>query len=92
MLLRETRATTRADALQAQRWREWLLHERSELALNLSIQKRNYERCAGLVDPRKLVHLRRAIRSRERELRTIDDMIEALAQRFTDEAETLRRA
>jgi hypothetical protein len=91
MLLQETRATTDADAQQAKRWREWLLQERSESAAKLTKQKNHYERCAGLVDARKLTQFRRAIRSLEHEIRTIDDMIYALARRFTDETETLRR-
>jgi hypothetical protein len=39
MLLQDRRAATVADALQAERWRDWLVHERSELALELSKQK-----------------------------------------------------
>jgi hypothetical protein len=91
MLLQDKRATTRADGLQAQRWGKWLLQERSGLALKLSKQKKHYERYAGLVDARKLTHLRSAIRSLEHEIRTIDDMIDALAQRFTDEMQVLPR-
>ena len=50
MFLQATRVTIDEDAEQAKRWREWLLHERSELALKLAKQKNRYERCAGLVD------------------------------------------
>jgi hypothetical protein len=92
MLLLDRRATTLADALQAERWREWLLHERSESALKLSKHKNQYERCLTIVDTRRLIHLRRTIRSLEHEIRTIDDMIEALARRFTDEMHVLPRA
>ena len=92
MLLQETRVIGDADAEQAKRWPEWLLDERSELALRLAKQKNHYERCAGLVDARKLTYLRGAIRSLENEIRTIDDMIYAVARRFTDETATLRRA
>ena len=92
MLLQKTRVTSDADAQQAKRWREWLLQERSGLVLRLEKQKKHYERCSGLVDARKLTYLRGAIRKLENEIRTIDDMIYALARRFTDETETLRRA
>ncbi len=66
MFLQVTRVTSDADAEQAKRWREWLLHERSELALKLAKQKNHYERCAGLVDARKLTNLRGGIRSLEK--------------------------
>jgi len=66
MFLQVTSVTSDADAEQAKRWREWLLHERSELALKLAKQKNRYERCAGLVDARKLTNLRGAIRSLEK--------------------------
>jgi len=55
-----------AAAEQSKRWREWLLHERSELTLKLAKQKNHYERYAGLVDARKLTNLRSAIRSLEK--------------------------
>ena len=92
MLLQKTRVTSDADAQQAKRWREWLLQERSGLVLRLEKQKKHYERCSGLVDARKLTYLRGAIRKLENEIRTIDDMIYALARRFTDETEPMRRA
>jgi len=66
MFLQATRVTIDEDAEQAKRWREWLLHERSELALKLAKQKNRYERCAGLVDARELTNLRGAIRSLEK--------------------------
>jgi hypothetical protein len=91
MFVQDRRAITTADALQAECWRDWLAHERSESALKLSKHKKRYERYAGLVDPRKLRQLCGAMRSLEHELRTIDHMIEALARRFTDEMQVLPR-
>ncbi len=92
MFLQATRVTGDADAEQAKRWREWLLHERSELALKLAKQKNRYERCAGLVDAPQADQPSRRDPLPGKEIRTIDDMIYVLARRFTDETERLRRA
>ena len=86
VLLRDGQTATvaDADALQAESWREWLLHVRSQLALELSKQKSHYQRCAASVADRRLRYLRRSIRSIENEIRTIDYMLDALARRFPD--------
>ena len=84
VLLQDGQTATVADALQAERWREWLLHVRSQLALELSKHKSHYQRCAASVADRRLRYLRRSIRSTENEIRTIDYMLDALARRFPD--------
>ena len=84
MLLRDGQTAAVADALQAERWRQWLLGERSQLALGLSKQKSQYQRCAASVADRRLRYLRRSIRSIENEIRTIDYLLDALARRFPD--------
>ena len=50
MLLRDRHTATVADALQAERWRDWLVDERSRLALELSKQESQYQRCAALAE------------------------------------------
>jgi hypothetical protein len=67
-----------------------VVHERSQLALQLSKQNGQYQRCAASVDARRLRYLRHSIRSTENEIRTIDYMIDALARRFMGEISTLR--
>ena len=80
MLLQEMHADSAADALQAERWCEWLLSERSELALRLSKNKRHYDQCVASVGPRRLGCLCGAIRELEYEIRTIDRMNDALTR------------
>jgi hypothetical protein len=82
MLLQDRQIATVADALQAERWREWLRHERLERALELSKQQRHYQRRAAAVGAGRLRYLRGSIRSIGNEIRTIDYMIDALARRF----------
>jgi hypothetical protein len=90
MLRQDRRAATVADTMQAERWREWLLHERSELAVKLSKHQNQCEHCGEVAVRRPLP--RGTIRELERETRRIDYMIEGLARRFTDDMQTLRRA
>jgi len=78
MLLRDRQTATLADALQAERWHHWLLHERSALTIELSKQASHY--------------LRRSIRSTENEIKTIDRMIDSLTRRFPEAIPTLPRA
>jgi hypothetical protein len=92
MLLQDRRTATVADTLQAERWLEWLRHERSEKALELSNQQSQYQRCAASVADRRLRYLHRSIRSIEKEIRTIDYMIDSLARRFPDAISTPPRA
>jgi hypothetical protein len=83
MLRGDRQTVTVAEALQAERWRAWLLHERSELTVELSKQKSHYQRCAvDSLAPGRLRHLRFSIRSTENEIRAIDRMIDSLARRF----------
>jgi|KBSMisStandDraft_5_1062788.scaffolds.fasta_scaffold1295781_2 hypothetical protein len=90
MLLRDRQTATLADALQAERWHHWLLHERSALTIELSKQASHYQRCAASVSDRRLHYLRRSIRSTENEIKTIDRMIDSLTRRFPDVMSTLR--
>jgi hypothetical protein len=84
MLLQDRRTATAADALQAERWRDWFLQERSQLALELSKKKSQYQRCAASVAAHRLRCFRYPIRSTENEIRTVDYTLDALARRFPD--------
>ena len=90
MLLRDRQTAAVADALQAERWRDWLVDERSRLALELSKQESQYQRCAALVAARRGRYLRHSIRSLENEIRTVDYMLDALGRRFMAEIPTRR--
>jgi hypothetical protein len=81
-------AQTVADAAQAAYFRLRLLHERCDLAAMLAKHTKSLTRCMTERDMRPMSDIRRHIRTIERELQSIDRMVEALDDRFPDEAAT----
>ena len=81
-------AQTVADAAQAAYFRLRLLHERCDLAAMLAKHTKGLTRCMTERDMRPMSDIRRHIRTIERELQSIDRMVEALDDRFPDEAAT----
>ena len=92
MLLQDRRTAAVADALQAELWHHWLLHERSALTIELSKQASHYQRCAASVADRRRRYLWHSIRSIENEIKAIDRMIDSLTRRFPEAIPTLPRA
>jgi hypothetical protein len=92
MLTGHRQAGSAADALQAERWRDWLLQERSDLARELANRRVHLEQCAASASIGKLSHLRSVIREVENEIRGVDRMVDSLARRFPDAIATLQRA
>jgi hypothetical protein len=77
-----------ADAAQAAYFRLHLLQERRDLAAMLARHTKSLTRCTTEGDMRPMSDIRRHIRTIERELQSIDRMVEALDDRFPDEAAT----
>ena len=75
-----------ADAAQADYFRVQLHHERSELASILAKHTKSLTRCMTEGDMRLVSDIRRHIRTVEWELQLIDRMVEALDDRFPNEA------
>jgi hypothetical protein len=92
MLLQDRHAATVADTLQAERWQEWLLHERSELSCELMTRRNHLEQCAASVETDALSHVHGALRVLENDIRAIDRMLDSLARRFPDAVPTLQQA
>jgi hypothetical protein len=92
MLLTDRQASAAADAQQAERWREWLLQERSDLIRELWKRRTHLQDRATSADPRKLSNLRRGVHVTESDLIDVERMIDSLARRFPDVAPTLRPA
>jgi DNA-binding transcriptional MocR family regulator len=77
-----------ADAAQAAYFRLRLVQERSDLAAMLGKHTKSLTQCMTERDMRPTSDIRRHIRTIERELQSIDRMVEALDDRFPDEAAT----
>jgi hypothetical protein len=75
-----------ADAAQADYFRFKLRQERSEVASILAKHTESLTLCMTKGDMRRASDIRRNIRTVERELQLIDRMVEALDDRFPDEA------
>jgi hypothetical protein len=75
-----------ADAAQADYFRFQLRQERSELASILAKHTKSLTLRMTKGDMRHASDIRRHIRAVERELQLIDQMVEALDDRFPDEA------
>jgi hypothetical protein len=79
---------TVADAAQAAYFRLRLVQERSDFAAMLGKHTKSLTRCMTERDIRPMSDIRRHIRTIERELQSIDRMVEALDDRFPGEAAT----
>ena len=77
-----------ADGAQAAYFRLHLQQYRSDLSVMLAKHTNSLTRCMAVGNMRPMSDLRRHIRTIERELHSIDRMLEALDDRFPDVAAT----
>jgi glycerol-3-phosphate O-acyltransferase len=76
------RAAERADALQADYFLRVLRAQRAEVAAEAASQANRLQRLIGTEHRFESIGIRRAVRAKDAELRTLDRMIERLLRRF----------
>lgn len=77
-------AAERADALQADYFVRVLRAERAEVAAEAASQANRLQRLSGPEHRFESIGIRRALRAKDAELRTLDRMIERLLLRFPE--------